>query len=332
MRQRQTSQPRPAWRARFPIAEREVENYESQKSGESLLLFALRKGLVQREEYFPYAMERYQMPWAESDAKSEFMDFPAQAALEKAKEKWSAEFAPLCVWEGIVFIGCLEGGRPPPPFPHRMVLASDLLLAKAFKRLQDEAPPKPKAKAGASAAKSPGAPTAKAPQSALKKASLERGDLSEKTVIVSQNQQDSALEKLWPQVKGMFFLAALFQKERAFLKLKESAGAIALQDGAAKIDMREASFFKILQKGIPYHGPIVEGPSDRAVLRKLSLRSIPAHVSAVLAEDPKDSEGGLVFFGAGKERIDYSKLKELDDFIKSFLQQAQSSQPKKEAA
>lgn len=124
------------WMKPFPLSEEAKKDWEKSKTSKSLLSYGLKHKLIPRKRYFQWAMEHYQIPFL----KTEF--FQNQAILsqnkwEKVKdlEEWSSEVVPVCLWEGIVYIGCIEPKRKKLPFPHRFVLATDLSLKMHWRTL-----------------------------------------------------------------------------------------------------------------------------------------------------------------------------------------------------
>ena len=362
----------PPWRRHFPISKEAEKNWESLENGESLLLYGLQNNLIARKDYFAWAVKHYQIPFVQTEY---FQDLPSIGAEVKDQEKWSPEFAPLCVWEGIVFIGCLER-RKGPSFPHRLALATDISLSTAYKSLfQDSAsfssdgfeetsvlsavsalaqkpeakknPPPPLAppssqkalesvrKNTSDALKAAQKPSGEEEKTSVLKdfkkeeaapSSAVEEDLTCKTVI-KFHKKKSRLEDIQPQMRKYFLGMALMIKEGSLLKLKESVGVM-IKNKDWTADTQSTNFFKVISKGLPYHGPVISGPEESAVLKSLGFDVLPRHISVVCAHSEEKS---LVFFGAGIKKISFPKVEELHAFITDFLNSKHSGASQKAA-
>ena len=135
------------WHKRFPVQEADYKQWESEKSGSSLLLWALENKIVDRDKYFEWAIEHYQLPLLESHFFEYVVMGKDQWKRVKDLKEWGREILPVWEWENMAYIGCME---PPQDyetwdFPHRLVLVKDIALKMQWKFIKDFSDLLPKA-------------------------------------------------------------------------------------------------------------------------------------------------------------------------------------------
>ena len=153
------------WREHFPVLEADYKLWEAKKDGTSLLFWALEKKIVDRNKYFDWAVEHYELPILDSNFFEYVVMGKPQWKRVKDLKEWSREVLPVWEWENMAYVGCME---PPKDrenwgFPHRLVLVTDLALKMHWKSVRDFSDLLPKT-APAEATQPPN-PTAKAAQS-----------------------------------------------------------------------------------------------------------------------------------------------------------------------
>ena len=128
-----------SWRERFPVLEADYKLWEAEKNGSSLLLWALEKKIIDRDEYFEWAIEHHQLPLLDSH----FFEYAVMGKDQWKKVKdlkeWGREILPVWEWENMAYIGCME---PPQDhetwdFPHRLVLVTDIALKMHWKSIEN---------------------------------------------------------------------------------------------------------------------------------------------------------------------------------------------------
>ena len=127
------------WQEHFPVKDTDYKLWEAKKDGTSLLFWALEKKLVDREKYFDWAIEHYQLPFLDSNFFEYVVMRQNQWKRVKDLKEWSREALPVWEWENMAYVGCME---PPEShenwnFPHRLVLVTDLALKMHWKSVRD---------------------------------------------------------------------------------------------------------------------------------------------------------------------------------------------------
>ncbi|MCY4513098.1 MAG: hypothetical protein OXB86_05365 [Bdellovibrionales bacterium] len=144
------------WREHFPVLEADHKLWEAEKDGSSLLLWALEKKIIDRDKYFDWAIEHYQLPLLDSHFFEYVVMGKDQWKKVKDLKEWGREVLPVWEWENIAYVGCME---PPKnqdawDFPHRLVLVTDIALKMHWKSIKDFSDLLPKAAPAATQAQS----------------------------------------------------------------------------------------------------------------------------------------------------------------------------------
>lgn len=107
----------PAWQEHFKNAIHDAENlYSKDSTNVSLLLFCLRAKMISSQEYLEWAKAEYMRPVVTDNF---FLSYPPQVLLLQkcmSEYTWGPECVPLCEWDGLLIVGCLE---IPEKYPHR---------------------------------------------------------------------------------------------------------------------------------------------------------------------------------------------------------------------
>ena len=136
------------WLNVFPVSEANQKKWKEENSDKSLLFWALTHKIIDRQKYFEWCREYYKIPFLKSD----FFELNTfnHKQWQKAKDlkRWNRECLPICEWEGVLYVGCLE-----PPQDHKnwkfnyyLVLTTDLSLRMQWKIIKDFSDLLPKTK------------------------------------------------------------------------------------------------------------------------------------------------------------------------------------------
>ena len=127
------------WKEHFPVSESDHKRWEPNKNETSFLFWALEKKLVDRQKYFNWAVEHYQLPRLDSPFFEYTVMGKDQWTRVKDLREWSREILPVWEWENVAYVGCVEPpqGYKSWDFPHRLVLVTDLALKMHWKSVKD---------------------------------------------------------------------------------------------------------------------------------------------------------------------------------------------------
>lgn len=356
-----------SWEKQFPMPEAEKKKWEEAKSSESLLSYGLHHKIIPREEYFDWAIENYQMPLLKTDFFQNHATLNQnQWKAIKNLESWNSQMAPVWFWDNIVYIGCLEPSEKQFPFPHRFVLVTDLCLKMAWNNLQErieitQSFSMEKAKLDSS---KPEANNLE--NKPLKKPALQIGTkqnalsnqnhdkIKEKTqnsrkVVYIKNYKnkeqtmafktDTSIHlkdkntpyiKLFEKMKPWFVGVVIFKKEESKLVPLEYSGRVLL-DQDFSVNLKDSSFFSIINKNFPYHGPAIGTKTNKEIFKNMKWEDVlPKHVSAIPLTTKKGES--LVFFGVGKQKISMSEIESITENVEEFFKKETEFAPVKKIA
>ena len=120
------------WREQFKISPAELGKWQaSVKNGEDPLHWALVNGRLSENEYYDWAMERFQLPMVTP----EFFTIPVDDVFWnriKNMGKWHMGLIPHAEWDGVLLIGCVE---PPRAFTYKGEYRFVLTSARSLQML-----------------------------------------------------------------------------------------------------------------------------------------------------------------------------------------------------
>ena len=351
-----------SWEKRFQIPEEEKKKWKEAKTPESLLSYGLHHKIIPREEYFDWAVENYQTPFLKTDF------FQNHTILSQNKwkrikdlEKWSSQMVPLWFWENIVYVGCIEPHEKSFPFPHRFLLATDLCLKVVWNSLQErneitqsfsltreKNPPvrepfstetmvlkhkavsenNPPFAQSHSKVKEEKQSHSKIIDMKDYKKTEKTGSLKTDTNTTIITDNNTPYAKLCEKMKPWFVGTVIFKKEQTKLIPIEYAGRILLKDKNFTVNLTDHSFFSIINKDFPYHGPVIDTKINKEIFKNMKWEdTLPKHVSAIPLTT-KEGES-LVFFGVGKRKINMSEIESITEHVESFFQEEMEAIPLK---
>ena len=276
----------------------------------------------------------------------------------KNLKAWNSQMVPVWFWDNIVYVGCLEPSERQFPFPHRFVLATDLCLKMAWNSLQERTeitqslsvekaklysskpnevknlenkPLKEPVLQSAKTTKQSAPPTQK--QDKIK----EKTQTSKKVIhmknyknmdqtMVFKTKTDTSIHlkdkntpyiKLCEKMKPWFVGTVIFKKEETKLVPLESSGRILL-DKDFSVNLKDNSFFSIINKNFPYHGPVIGTKTNKEIFKNMKWEDVlPKHISAIPLTTQKGES--LVFFGVGKQKINMSEIESITENVEEFF-------------
>ena len=118
------------WFKDLKVSEKDFKKWESEGSENSFIFWSLHNNIINKKQYFDWAIEYYQIPLLQDMFFEQHLMTRWEWKEVRNLFDWTAEKMPVAVWEDTVFIACLE-----PPiqeekfdFKHRFVLASSTAL------------------------------------------------------------------------------------------------------------------------------------------------------------------------------------------------------------
>ncbi len=129
------------WLQAFKIPETQAHEWQAHaNSGDNFTFWCLLEGKIPADKYLSWACEHYGL----AVVNSKFFKSKANDTLWKqihSVANWSREMLPLCEWDGVVFIACVEPKNEIQwSFPVRYVLASAQDLETYWQALHPAAP------------------------------------------------------------------------------------------------------------------------------------------------------------------------------------------------
>ena len=353
--------PNSPWQERFPLKDTDLKQWEAKKDGSSLLLWALGKSLIDRQKYFDWAMEHYELPLLSSDFFEYVVMGQNQWKRVKDLKEWSREVLPVWEWENMAYVGCME---PPKDhenwnFPHRLVLVTDRALKMHWKSVRDfsdllpktTAPPiqaKPRAE-NLFPAEDPDQPSYDPMGEPVRQTSdpAETADPTQRDNILAMDQfktqqkqappteespalvsaqKDDSFTALGEQTKPFFSGILLLKNVDNLLYPKKWAGRIQITNETKPlISLAENSVFSVLLKGFDYHGFVVENESNKKFFNNISWSVLPKHITAIpIPGAHKKTE--QVFLGIAIKPLPYETLNSIKKIVLPFLAETSQKQ------
>lgn len=147
----------------------------------------------------------------------------------------------------------------------------------------------------------------------------------EETVTTTENstlyviKQDDRYEKLWDKTNALFCAAMI-------LKIKRNEAYAAFWSGRMNIretdqslvNLDDYSLFKVVQRGYPYHGFVVDTPANKAFFNKLGWTNFPKYVSAVPIRN-ESKKLCYIFVGLSIKTISKISIQNIEKIIKDFF-------------
>ena len=128
------------WAKPFQITPKALEQWkQDKKSKKSFLSWALSQKLLDRNKYFKWAMDFYNLPLLDNAFFEQNLLPQDQWQDVKSLTEWNENLAPILIWEDVVFIGCTEPPQAPLSwnFKYRLVLVTDTALRMHLKCMED---------------------------------------------------------------------------------------------------------------------------------------------------------------------------------------------------
>ena len=120
------------WHNKFQIPEKNLEKWRNSSSKKSLTFYALKNRLINKKDYFEWAVDHYQTPKI-NDMYFE-QNLMKKDTWNQVKDTydWTEEVLPIAFWNNTIFIGCVELNDKVPKkilgFDSRIVLTSQKSL------------------------------------------------------------------------------------------------------------------------------------------------------------------------------------------------------------
>ena len=153
----------------------------------------------------------------------------------------------------------------------------------------------------------------------------------EKTVTLSESaalyivKQDDKYEKLWDKTNSLFCAAMVLKvKDNKAYTLFCSGRMSIKETEKSLVNLEDYSLFKVLQRGHPYHGFVVDTPANKVFFNKIGWTNFPKHVSAIPIKGV-NQKLKYIFVGLSIKTLSklsiYNMEKVISDFFNSNKEQ-----------
>lgn len=122
------------WSENLKISQEDFKKWQSDSTADSFVFWSLKNKVINKNEYFNWAMEYYDTPFLEDMFFEQYLITKRQWNKMKDLSDWTKEIMPVAIWDNTVFIGCLELPQEKHfDFEHRFVLVSSMALQMTWK-------------------------------------------------------------------------------------------------------------------------------------------------------------------------------------------------------
>ena len=123
------------WTKTLKVSTDDFKKWESNNSQESFVFWSLKNKVINKEQYFNWAVEQYQIPFLQDLFFEQHLMTKTQWKKIKDLSEWTQEMMPVAVWNDIIFIGCVDPVKQENQFNfnHRFVLTSNRALQITWK-------------------------------------------------------------------------------------------------------------------------------------------------------------------------------------------------------
>ena len=95
------------WLNNLKVSDQKIQDWQD-KSKKSLTFWALRNKSIEQKAYFDWAIDHYQMPFLKDIYFEQNLMTKKQWEEIQEAFDWSEEILPVALWNGTIFIGCVE--------------------------------------------------------------------------------------------------------------------------------------------------------------------------------------------------------------------------------
>ena len=120
------------------------------------------------------------------------------------------------------------------------------------------------------------------------------------------------------KTKALFCSSLILKVEGDAIYPLSWTGAIEIKNNEEELlSLKTPSLFTVVKRGHPYHGPIVDVPSNKNFFQKIGWKSYPKHVTAL----PIHSRGTLarVFVGCSVSALSEESRTDIEKMISDFF-------------
>ena len=143
---------------------------------------------------------------------------------------------------------------------------------------------------------------------------------AEHTGIVTISNHSINYEILWQQTQSIFVGSMILQVKKDKIYPLVWSGCIQIeQTNAELMDLKDHSLFKVLQRGHPYHGFVVQLPANEKFFEKIGWKRYPKHVTAIPVKNEKQKLR-QIFLGISISHLHRDKIRSIEKIVSDFFQ------------
>lgn len=125
--------------------------------------------------------------------------------------------------------------------------------------------------------------------------------------------------QLWKQAQTVFCTSMILQVKEGKIYHDTCSGRMKVKDSSKELaDLNDYSLFKVVQKGHPYHGFIVDTPANKKFFNNIGWDSYPKHVTAIPIKNEKQKLT-QIFAGLRTSPLSRDKIKDIEKTVSDFF-------------
>ena len=142
-------------------------------------------------------------------------------------------------------------------------------------------------------------------------------ETSNSTLII---KQDNEYDKLWEQTKSLFCTNIILEVKDNRAYSVFTSGKVSLKEEDKNlVDMEDYSLFKVVRRGHPYHGFVVDTQANKTFFNKIGWDSFPPHVSAIPVKD-ESRQLKYIFVGLSIKALSKKSIQDVEKITSDFFQ------------
>lgn len=120
------------WIDTIPISEDAINRWKNVGSHQSLTFWALKNLIIDKREYFKWAVNHYKMPLVKDMFFQQHLIKKKEWSQVKNAYDWDEEILPICFQNNTIFVGCVE----PPPESEKIIGFNSRFILANYKSLE----------------------------------------------------------------------------------------------------------------------------------------------------------------------------------------------------
>ena len=132
-------------------------------------------------------------------------------------------------------------------------------------------------------------------------------------------KQEEKFQKLWDKTTNLFCTVMILEvKDKKAYPLSYQGKISIKESNQSLVNLEDYSLFKVVQRGHPYHGFVVDTQANKDFFNKIGWPNFPTHVSAIPIKNASQ-ELQYIFMGLSIKVFSRSSIQDVEKIISDFF-------------